>query len=120
MCGALIFRNGHEVYSRVGDMSRTFNHLFVCHDKHANTNFSYMFTSRENFFGKRGARDTLFHHKGTVDVDTSLQQCETRQRNQTRKQVRGENNSISKDRPKSIGMWGISNMRVSNQYYSFY
>ena len=29
MCGALIFRNGHEVYSRVGDMSRTFNHLFV-------------------------------------------------------------------------------------------
>ena len=29
MCGALIFRNGHEVYSRVGDMSRTFNYLFV-------------------------------------------------------------------------------------------
>ena len=28
MCGALIFRNGHEVSSRVGDMSRTFNHLF--------------------------------------------------------------------------------------------
>ena len=29
MCGALIFRNGHEVYSRVGNMSRTFHHLFV-------------------------------------------------------------------------------------------
>ena len=29
MCGALIFRNGHEVYSRVGDMSGTFNHFFV-------------------------------------------------------------------------------------------
>ena len=29
VCGALIFRNGHEVYSRVGDMSRTFNHLFA-------------------------------------------------------------------------------------------
>ena len=29
MYGALIFRNGHEVSSRVGDMSRTFNHLFV-------------------------------------------------------------------------------------------
>ena len=29
VCGVLIFRNGHEVYSRVGDMSRTFNHLFV-------------------------------------------------------------------------------------------
>ena len=26
--GVLIFKNGHEVYSRVGDMSRTFNHLF--------------------------------------------------------------------------------------------
>ena len=29
MCGAVIFRNGHEVLSHVGDMSRTFNHLFV-------------------------------------------------------------------------------------------
>ena len=29
MCGALIFRNGHEVYSRVGDMSINYNHLFV-------------------------------------------------------------------------------------------
>ena len=28
MCGVLIFLNGHEVSSRVGDMSRTFNHLF--------------------------------------------------------------------------------------------
>ena len=29
VCGALIFRNGHEVSSRVGDMSRIFKHLFV-------------------------------------------------------------------------------------------
>ena len=29
MCGALICRNGHEVSSRVGDMSRTVNHLCV-------------------------------------------------------------------------------------------
>ena len=28
MCGVLIVKNGHEVCSRVGDMSRTFNHLF--------------------------------------------------------------------------------------------
>ena len=61
----------------------------ICRDKHANTNFSYMFSSRENFLGKRGARDTFFHHEDTVDVDTSFQQCETRQRYQTRKQVRG-------------------------------
>ena len=48
-----------------------------------------MFTSRGHFFGKRGAGDTFFHHEDTVDVDTSFQQCETRQRYQTRKQVRG-------------------------------
>ena len=36
----------------------------------------------------RGARDTFFHHEDTVD-DTSFQQCETHQRYQTRKQVRG-------------------------------
>ena len=64
--------------------------------------------------------DTFFHHEDTVDVDTSFQQCKTRQRCRTRKQVReGENNSMSKVRPKSIGMWDISNIRVSNQYYSF-
>ena len=79
-----------------------------------------MFSSRENFLGKRGARDTFFHHEDTVDVDTSFQQCETRQRYQTRKQVRGgEKDSMSKGRAKSIGMWDISNIRVSNQYYSF-
>ena len=53
-----------------------------------------MFRSRENFFGKRGERDTFFHHEDTVDADTSFQQCETRQRYHTRKQVRGgEKNS---------------------------
>ena len=68
-----------------------------------------MFTSRENFLGKRGARDTFFHHEDTVDVDTSFQQYETHQRYQTRKQVRGgEKNSMPKGRPKSMGMWDIS------------
>ena len=28
VCGVLIFKNGHYVSPRVGDMSRTFNHLF--------------------------------------------------------------------------------------------
>ena len=56
-----------------------------------------MFTRREKCLGKRGEeRDTFFHHEDTVDVDTSFQQCETRQRYHTRKQVReGENNSTS-------------------------
>ena len=48
-----ILKNGHEVSSRVGDMSRTFNHLFNL----ININFTYMFTSRETFLGKRGARE---------------------------------------------------------------
>ena len=79
-----------------------------------------MFTNRETFLGRRGASDTFFHHEDTVDVDTSFQQCETRKRYQTRKQVReGKNNSMSKVRTKSIGMWDISNIPVSNQYYSF-
>ena len=79
-----------------------------------------MLTSRETFLGKRGARDTFFHHEDIVDVDTSFQQCETRQRFHTRKQIRGgEKNSMSKGRSKSIGMWDKRNLPVSNQYYSF-
>ena len=79
-----------------------------------------MFTSRKIILGKRGARNTFFHHEDAVDVDTSFQQCETRQHRQTRKQVRGGGkNSMSKCRLKSIGMWDLSNIRVSNQYYSF-
>ena len=98
MCGALIFRNGHEVSSRVGDMSRTFNHLFVVINML--TQFSYTCL--------RAGKRYIFHHEDTVDVDTSFQQCETHQRYQTRKQVRGgEKNSMSKGRPKSKGMWGI-------------
>ena len=53
MCGVLIFKNGHEVSSRGGDMSITYNHL-IRRDKHANTNLSYMFMSSEKFLGKRG------------------------------------------------------------------
>ena len=95
VCGVLIFKNGHEVFSRVGDMSRTFNNLFdvinmptqICHT---------CFTSRGKLRGKRGARDTFFHHEDAVSVDTSFQQCETRQRYHTKKQVRGEKmNSMS-------------------------
>ena len=79
----------------------------ICRDKHTNTNFSYMFTSRVNFLGKRGARDTFFHHGDTVDVDTSFQHYETRQRYQTRKQVRvGEKNSMSKWSTKVYGNVG--------------
>ena len=55
-----------------------------------------MITSKERFLGKRGAMDTFSHHEDTVDVDTSFQQCETRQRYHTRKQVRGGENNSSK------------------------
>ena len=64
--------------------------------------------------------DTFFHHEDAVDVVTSFQQCETRQRYHTRKEVRGrKKNSMSKGRPKSTGMWDMSNIPVSNQYYSY-
>ena len=108
MCGALIFRNGHDVSSRVGDMSRTFNHLFVVINMPTQISHTCL-RAGKIFLVKRGARDTFFHHEDTVDVDTSFQQCETHQRYQTRKQVRGGvKNSMSKGRPKSIGMWDIS------------
>ena len=108
MCDALIFRNVHEVSSRVGDMSRTFNHLFVVINMPTQISHTCL-RAGKIFLVKRGARDTFFHHEDTLDVDTSFQQCETHQRYQTRKQVRGGvKNSMSKGRPKSIGMWDIS------------
>ena len=76
MCGALIFRNGHEVSSRVGDMSRTFNHLFVVINMPTQISHTCL-RAGKIFLVKRGARDTFFHHEDTVDVDTSFQQCET-------------------------------------------
>ena len=86
-CAVLILKNRHEVFSRVGDMSRTLNHLF---------DVINMSTQIDAF-----------------DVDISFKQCETCR-------VRGgEKNSMSKDQPKSIGMWDISNIPFSNQYYSF-
>ena len=75
--------------------------------------------SSEKFLGKRGASDTFFQQEDNVDLDTSFQQCEKRQSYHTRKQMRGKNNLMSKVRPKSIGMWDISNIPVSNQYYSY-
>ena len=107
MCGALIFRNGHEVSSRVGDMSRTFNHLFVVINMPTQISHTFL-RAGKIFLVKRGARDNFFNHEDTVDADTSFQQYETRQPYQTRKQVRGVKNSMSKGRPKSIGMWDIS------------
>ena len=119
MCGALIFRNGHEVYSRVGDMTRTFKHLFIVINMPTQISHT-CFRAGKIFLVKEEQGIPFFHHEDTVDVDTSFQQCETRQSYQTRKQVRGgEKNSMSKGRPKSIGMWDISNILVSNQYYSF-
>ena len=101
-------------------MVMKFRHVLGTCEELLTTYFSCMFTSRETFHGKRGARDTFFHHEDTVDVDTSFQQCKTPQRYQTRKQVRGGGRTrCERVDQKSIGMWGISNIRVTNQYYSF-
>ena len=83
MCGVLIFQNDHEVYSRVGDMSRTFYHLFDVINMPTQISHTCLRVGKK-FLGKSGARDTFFHHEDTVDVDTSFQQCETHQRYQTR------------------------------------
>ena len=95
VCGVLIFKNGHEVSSRVGDMSRTFNHLFDV--TNTPTQISHTCLRAGKHFLLRGARDTFFHHEDTVDVDTSFQQCEHQETGK-----RNEKNSISKGRPKSM------------------
>ena len=92
MCGVLIFKNGHEVSSRVGDMSRTFNHLFVVINMPTQISHTCL-RAGENFLVKEEQGIPFPPRRYTVDVDTSFQQCETRQRYHTRKQVRGERNS---------------------------
>ena len=81
--------------SRVGDMSTTFNHLFDVINMPTQISHKYL-RAGENFLVKE-EQGIPYHHEDTVDVDTSFQQCETRQRYHTTKQVRGgENNSMSK------------------------
>ena len=78
-----------------------------------------MFMSKEKFLGNRGARDTFFHQ---ITLKWAPHSNNVKHANVI-KQVRGGGggggNSMSKGRPKSIGMWYISNIPVSNQYYSF-
>ena len=76
VCGMLILKNGHEVLHVLGTCQDFFDVINM-----PTQNFSYMFTSRENFLGKRGARDTYYHYEDThyhyedtVDVETSFQQ----------------------------------------------
>ena len=116
MCGALIFRNGHEVYSRVGDMSRTFKHLFVVINMPIQISHT-CFRAGKFFLAKE--------EQGIPFFTTKIPLMWTPHSNNVKhanviKQVRGgEKNSMPNGRPKSIGMWDISNIRVSNQYYSF-
>ena len=79
MCGALICRNGHEVSSRIGDMSRTFNHLFVVINMPTQISHTCL-RAGKLFLVKEEQGIPFFHHEDTVDVDTSFQQCKTRQR----------------------------------------
>ena len=53
-----IFRNGHEVPSRVGNMSRTFNHLFVVINMPTQMSHTCL-RAGKIFLVKRGARDTF-------------------------------------------------------------
>ena len=99
---------------RVGD----FYHLFDMINMP--TQISYSCLRAGNIFLVKEEQVIPFYHEDIVDADTSFKQYETRKRYYTREQVRGGgNNSMSNGRPKSIGMWDISNIPVSNQYYSF-
>ena len=110
MCGALSFRNGHEVYSRVEDMSRTFNHLFVVINMPRQISHTCL-RAGDNFLVRE--------EQGIPFTTTKIPLMWTPHSNNV-KQVRGgEKNSMPNGRPKSIGMWDISNIRISNQYYSF-
>ena len=73
MCVALIFRNGHEVYSRVGDMSRTFKHLFVVINMPIQISHT-CFRAGKIFLVKEEQGIHFSTTKITVDVDTSFQQ----------------------------------------------
>ena len=113
-------RNIQVLASRVGDMSRTFNRLFVVINML--TQISHTCLRARKIF-------LLKEEQGIPFSTTKIPLMWTPHYNnvkhaikryQTRKQVRGgEKNSMAKGRPKSIGMWDISNIRVSNQYYSF-
>ena len=83
-------------------MSKTFNHLFDAINMPTQI-YHTCLGAGKNVLVKEEQGIPFFHHEDTVDVDTSFQQCETRQR----------------IRPKSKGMWEISNIPVSNQYYCF-
>ena len=58
VCGVFIFLNGHVVSSRVGDMSRTFNHLFDMINMPTQISHTCL-RAGETFLGKRGARNTI-------------------------------------------------------------
>ena len=88
-----------------GTFQDMFNHLFDVINMPTQISHTCL-RAGNNFLVKEEKGIPFFHYEDTVDVNTSFQQCETRQRYHTRKQVRGEkNNSMSKGRPKSIGMW---------------
>ena len=73
VCGALIFRNGHEVSSRVGDMSRTFNHLFVVINMPTQSSHTCLRAGKIFLVKEEIKRYTFFHHEDIVDVDISFQ-----------------------------------------------
>ena len=107
------------VYSRVGDMPPTFNHIFEVIN---------MPTQIYQTCLRAGKIFLVKEEQGLPFSTTKIPLMWTPHSNnvkhanvtQTKKPVGvGGNNSMSMGRPKSIGMWDISNIRVSNQYYSF-
>ena len=114
MCGVLIFKNGHEVSSRVGDMSRTFNHLF---------DMINMPTQISHTCLRAGKHFLVKEEQGTPFSTTKIPLKWIPHSNNV-KHVNGitpgnRQEEGERIRPKSIGMRDISNIPLSNQYYSF-
>ena len=63
-----MFTNGHEIYSRVGDMSRTVNHLFVVINMPTQISHTCLRAGDIYLVEEQGI--PFPHHEDTVDVDT--------------------------------------------------
>ena len=118
VCGVLIFKNVHEVSSRVGDMSNTCNHLFDVINMPIQISHKCL----------RAGKHFLVKEEQGIPFSTSKIPLmwtphfnNVKYANVINRETgkRRGNNSMSKGRPKSIGRWDIRNIPVSNQYYSF-
>ena len=115
-----IFKKGQKVSLHIGDMSRTFNQVFELINIPKQMCHTCLRTVKNYLAKEKQGINFNTTNKPLLWTPHSNNNCETCQRYDTRKKGRqGKKTSMSKGRPKSIGMWDISNIPISNQCYSF-